>query len=718
MIINGEFEEANKVLNDMLPPLSNSPSEMSESGDEEDDDDEEDATDIRKERMQTRTMSCDAVEWRDRSSRPKSNSVLESQLMLMNSRSNSLGPGAETLENAYYERLNDSHEDIYLYRGSSRKNLVRANSYIASTPRIAEGDHESEPEDIIEEKMDNDHDDDRGRSRIREDVNVLHSAPERSSNSSNSSSTDSLIIIRRTRSPTVPRPNSAQNISREKKPRSLSVDVVTEIQRKRSVSADAVERFRDRNYDSASLVTKAGSSSVLDPSIVEVENPDFDEMSMSLPKFDTGSSSSPLTLHFAVSRISSRDSLRRTFGFAKKTSVKDRFTLEVSRVQGIVQAKGVFRHRFWTFRCDAVQELNDSAYGEECLEIVVAMGQGNEVFAFQFATVGQKKSFSKAVNEWMMMPPPLSSTSASGLLSLNELSVVSSPSQSTSQGLSSLPPISLANDLVFAASGTNHHMSMMDASPASSGGQSSVLEHHHVGNLANSKETPRNMMNLLRTSSSSSRSGGAQAPIVIDFLPGEKEVNGTAWPATMILGPRATSTSGEEAWGHIRGVISITNYRVIFIPFDVGFVSMGRSMVYIPLFAIVSVQRENITRQTTNNAGGLVIHCKDFRSMCVELDGHLSVTEERTQALTLLITALSESIQRIGKNTIGDQQVNTSSSSGSFAHYYTLKAPPNTNGWNVYDIQDEFERQMVHLDVNSPTRPHLKVSALKRFFLS
>lgn len=658
LIVNGQYEIASQTLNKLISTPSSKKSDATFSdkdGDEEDEDDEDEDEDNpqlnRKERMQSRTMSLDAVEWRDRSSRPKSNSILESQLMLVNSRMETIGD--ETLEHEYQSDDEGYHSRVRAHSSSSSPQL---------TPTIIENFDEEDDNDN-EDEEDEDEDDsckyysdcdqykesyirlanpedtyvkkNSQKNEIDDDVEDKEEKKEEENEedleeTEEDKSKSNVFLHSRTRrlrsqsgETVVKPPIPKEKTLRSRKPRSVSVDAA---------------QFVNGQIEGSQMHV-SGSYDVIQE--------EYDETSLSMPydKINTSQTTS-FVLHFAVSRISSKDSIRRTLGFAKKSLVQDRFTLEVYRLQGIVQAKGVFRHRFWSFRCDAVEELRDSNIGSECLEIVVAMGQGNEVFAFRFANTVQKQAFCNAVNEWNYCSP---STNSSTMVS---------PAESYSKN----------------------------------------------GNIKTPEPTytvDSSAINLLRQVSSI-EAGNSNSPIVIDLLPGEKEVNGTAWPATMILGH---INSDDEVWGRVRGVISITNYRLIFIPFDPGYVSKSRSLIYIPLFAVVSVQRESINRQTKTdkfgNAGGMVITCKDFRSMSIELDGYMSITEERTQALTLLITALSESVQRIGK---GSDQGHA-----SFARCYSLKVSPQNDGWKLYDIEREFLRQMIKLDASDTGPPKLKL---------
>lgn len=409
----------------------------------------------------------------------------------------------------------------------------------------------------------------------------------------------------------------------------------------RSVSLDAAHLMSYMNVkpsDQSKLVQVAEE----DESIKETK----DDTSLSLP-YQGRSSMNVLypgtILHFAVSRISNTDTFRKTFGLGKKSWSQDRYTLEFSKIYGMIQAKGVFRHRHLTFQCDMVQNLKDSSYGADVLDIVIATGQSMEVLTFQFANSLQKDEFRTALENFR-----------------------TAKNRKSDSKLSNIPPM-------HATSQTMHN------------GRLKSLDPDEINEADDDFGT-----------------------LTIQFLNGEKEVNGTAWPAVLYLGPNGTTDF--EAWGRVRGVVSITNYRLIFIPYENDNIPVSQRVSYIPLFAILKAYRDVIKKTSSRDAstGGLVITCKDFRTMRIELDGPFTVSEDRTQSLRLLILAMSQSVQT--RKSLRDAKIN--SSSGAFAYDYNIFAEPDTDGWRIYNELDEIQRQGLRYtdDIQGTGKQQIKVN--------
>lgn len=310
---------------------------------------------------------------------------------------------------------------------------------------------------------------------------------------------------------------------------------------------------------------------------------------------------SAAVLRFAVYEMGGKEGtgLRRTFGFAKANPVLDRYTLELDCRQRLVRAKSVFMHRFWSFHCDSVQSfLFRSSEGMARL-IVFNGGQGQQSLELKFANNDEREQFKEAIDSCR------------------------STNLKMRRGFAPRPTTLLAAQ------------SEGSASPVLDSLQSPV----HFD--------PANTARTIRSELSLSKSPVLQS-IYVPLLPGEAVMKGTEQQATLLVGPASETFESAQVWGRIRGKIAVTNYRVLFTPFDQvspeSRCNHGQGGVaYIPLFGITNVQllypggRRTKSGRTnyagmTGSASIISISCKDVRVMRFQLDSHPAIAAHELRA--------------------------------------------------------------------------------------
>lgn len=341
-------------------------------------------------------------------------------------------------------------------------------------------------------------------------------------------------------------------------------------------------------------------------------------------------------LRFAVYKIGAKESqsLRRTLGFVKTNPVVDRYTLELDCSQGVVRCKSVFMHRFWSFHCDAVQQLTDgSAVGMASLVISQGGGQASHSLELKFANDEERDEFRQAVDKCR-------STNK-----LQAMRVGSPPTEvSVSAVGSSGSPISM-----------NARKSI---SPLAGDGTDSCPKDDANG-IDGNVPSP--------TLSADSRADCDEAlvdphwslPCVkVQWLAGESPIKDTNVPAVLLIGPGGDTFDSSVVWGRIAGMLVVTNYRVVFMPLEAACGNFRKSalgsIAYIPLFNITSAhvlypngRRPRSSRTYyTGLPSILSITCKDVRMMRVQLTGPLTQAEERTVMLQALVTKLADVAQR------------------------------------------------------------------------
>lgn len=319
-------------------------------------------------------------------------------------------------------------------------------------------------------------------------------------------------------------------------------------------------------------------------------------------------------LRFAVYKIEAGESqsLRRTLGFGKANPVLDRYSLELDCSQGIVRVKSVFMHRFWSFHCDAVRSLSvGSASGTA--KLVVHNGvEGNLTHELQFANDDERDEFKRAVE----------TCRSSSLQAMRRAPV--------SGALPSSPP--LAPSVALGSPVPDDPTAVFEAlAPSESSQQENGT-----------------------TALSAGRQGSGPS-----LLAGEAVVSGTEFPATLLVGPGGDNNEVSQAWGRIRGLVVVTNFRVAFVPSDEWTIPLRNalqgSVAYIPLFAITTVQvlypggrRSKASRAYSTGLPAIVVlNCKDVRVMRVQVEGLPHVSDERSQLLVHTISRLADDAQRI-----------------------------------------------------------------------
>ncbi|OWZ20493.1 Myotubularin [Phytophthora megakarya] len=337
---------------------------------------------------------------------------------------------------------------------------------------------------------------------------------------------------------------------------------------------------------------------------------------------------SAAVLRFAVYEMGGKENagIRRTFGFTKANPVLDRYTLELDCRQRIVRAKSVFMHRFWSFHCDSVQSFEFGSSEGMAHLIVFNGGQGSQSIELKFANDDEREQFKQAMDSCR-------STNLDrmrGFAARNAMSLPVRPEYSASPAPDNvLSPTPQEPITTFSADTTTSIESELGLTQ-DTGGSSMI-------------DSP-----ILQS-------------ILVPLLPGEVVVKDTEVQATMLLGPASETYESSQVWGRIRGKIAVTNYRVIFTPFDRVQIQPrcgGQGgIAYIPLFAITHVQllypggrRTKSGRSYSAGMAGsasiISISCKDIRVMRFQLDTHPSVADDHTHRLRTMIAKMADASQR------------------------------------------------------------------------
>lgn len=344
-------------------------------------------------------------------------------------------------------------------------------------------------------------------------------------------------------------------------------------------------------------------------------------------------------LRFAVYKIGAKESqsLRRTLGFVKTNPVVDRYTLELDCSQGVVRCKSVFMHRFWSFHCDAVQQLTDgSVVGMASLVISQGGGQASHSLELKFANDEERDEFRQAVDKCR---------------STNKLQAmrVGSPPREVSVSAvgSSGSPISM-----------NARKSI---SPLAGDGTESCPRD---GEQSNGIDTNVSSPTLSADGSPDCCDDALVDPqwslpcVKVQWLAGESPIKDTNVPAVLLIGPGGDTFDSSVVWGRIAGMLVVTNYRVVFMPLETACGNFRKSalgsIAYIPLFNITTThvlypngRRPRSSRTYyTGLPSILSITCKDVRMMRVQLTGPLTHAEEKTVMLQALVTKLADVAQR------------------------------------------------------------------------
>ncbi|KAG2791060.1 hypothetical protein Pcac1_g265 [Phytophthora cactorum] len=337
---------------------------------------------------------------------------------------------------------------------------------------------------------------------------------------------------------------------------------------------------------------------------------------------------SAAVLRFAVYEMGGKEGagLRRTFGFTKANPVLDRYTLELDCRQRIVRAKSVFMHRFWSFHCDSVQSFVSGSSDGMARLVVFNGGQGNQTLELKFANDDEREQFKQAMDSCR-------STNLDRMCkfaSRTAMSLPARPELPASPVLDNFrSPMPLEPNTTFSADTSTSIESELG------------LTHDIGGN--NAINSP-----VLQS-------------IHVPLLPGEAVVKDTELQATMLIGPVSETNESTLVWGRIRGKIAVTNYRVIFTPFERVQVQLrccGQGgIAYVPLFAITHVQllypggRRPKSGRTyyagmAGSASIISINCKDVRVMRFQLDSHASVSDDHAHKLRATIAKLADASQR------------------------------------------------------------------------
>lgn len=354
-------------------------------------------------------------------------------------------------------------------------------------------------------------------------------------------------------------------------------------------------------------------SDIVDERVADISTDEHHDVSLSVA-----------VLRFAVYEMGAKENsgLRRALGFAKANPVLDRYTLELDCRQGVVRVKSVFMHRFWWFHCDSVQAFTAGTSAGTARLVIFNGGHGNQTLELKFANDEEREEFREAMESCRT-----SSLRPTARFSKNRISAFVDRKLANSNNS---PPLngSALTDL-------NGNGSSLNQDSPELGGAEPVC----------SVDSPKN--------------------ISVDFpyLPGEELIKDTEHPATLLIGPAGDSMSIETTmvWGRLRGMVAITNYRVLFTPFDrISLLSRPTdqfSAAYIPLFAITNTQllypggRRTKSGRTyyagmTGSASIIAISCKDVRFMRFQLDGPQSTSDELTQKLYSTIRDMADSSQR------------------------------------------------------------------------
>ncbi|GMF24585.1 unnamed protein product [Phytophthora fragariaefolia] len=336
---------------------------------------------------------------------------------------------------------------------------------------------------------------------------------------------------------------------------------------------------------------------------------------------------SAAVLRFAVYEMGAKENtgLRRTFGFAKANPVLDRYTLELDCRQRIVRAKSVFMHRFWSFHCDSVQSFVFGSSEGMARLIVFNGGQGNQSLELKFADDDEREEFKQAMDSCRST----NLDEMRGLASQSGMSLRARPE----------PPASPVPDNLRSPTS-------QEPSTTFSGDTSTSIESE---------------LGLVLDTIDSSIDSPVLQTIHVPLLPGEVVVKDTELLATLLIGPASETFETTLIWGRLRGKIAVTNYRVVFIPFDRVRVQPRHGgqggIAYIPLFAITQAQllypggRRTKSGRTyyagmASSASIISISCKDIRVMRFQLDTHPSVSDDHTHKLRATIVKMVDASQR------------------------------------------------------------------------
>ncbi|RLN70414.1 hypothetical protein BBJ28_00005001 [Nothophytophthora sp. Chile5] len=399
-------------------------------------------------------------------------------------------------------------------------------------------------------------------------------------------------------------------------------------------------------------------------------------------------------LRFAVYEMGAKENLglRRTLGFAKANPVLDRYTLELDCRQRIVRAKSVFMHRFWSFHCDSVQSFVFGSSEGMARLIVFNGGQGNQSLELKFANDEEREQFKQAMDSCRSM----NLDRIRGFASRAALSLPARPAL----------PVSPVPDGVRSPTleGFSGNISGEPSDDSAFG-----LNHDTGGSDLHVAESP-----ILQ-------------PIHLPLLPGEVVVKDTELPATLLIGPASETYESTLVWGRLRGKIAVTNYRVLFLPFDrvqLQLRSNGQGgLAYIPLFAITQVQllypggRRTKSGRTyyagmAGSASIISISCKDIRVLRFQLDTAPTLSDDRTQKLRSTIVKMADAAQRYSTVERGSPTTTISPGLGPL--------PSTTGGGDTPPDADESDVTLqesqepaflsIHLTSNHPRSPFGPIS--------
>ncbi|KAF4033384.1 Myotubularin-like phosphatase domain [Phytophthora infestans] len=345
-------------------------------------------------------------------------------------------------------------------------------------------------------------------------------------------------------------------------------------------------------------------------------------------KMNSEAKLSAAVLRFAVYEMGGKEGagLRRTFGFTKANPVLDRYTLELDCRQRIVRAKSVFMHRFWSFHCDSVQSFVYGSSDGMARLVVFNGGQGNQTLELKFANDDEREQFKQAMD----------SCRSINLDRMRKFALRTAMSLPVRPELPASPVLDNFHSPVPLEPSTTFSADM------STSIESELGLTHEIGS-DNTCNSP-----VLQS-------------IHVPLLPGEAVVKDTELQATMLIGPVSETYESTLVWGRIRGKIAVTNYRVIFTPFERVQIQPrcgGQGgIAYIPLFAITHVQllypggrRPKAGRTYYAGMAGaasiISINCKDIRVMRFQLDSQASVSDDQAHKLRATIAKLADASQR------------------------------------------------------------------------
>lgn len=370
--------------------------------------------------------------------------------------------------------------------------------------------------------------------------------------------------------------------------------------------------------DRTSLIVKKcfDDSDIVDARIAEMSTNETLRNDIDLPA---------AVLRFAVYETSAKENsgLRRALGFAKANPVLDRYTMELDCRQGVVRVKSVFMHRFWWFHCDSVQSFTVGSSTGMARLVIFNGGHGNQTLELKFANDEERDQFREAM-ECCRSGNFRSIRSFERRLNLPRTDSTSSPVM-------------------------RRAMTLETDGRSSTSVEKTVRSPEYTG--VDGVCTPNSPLTM---------------SVDVDYFPGETVIKDTELPATLLIGPGGESGSFETSivWGRLRGMIAVTNYRVLFIPFDRVPMLTRRgeqfSIAYIPLFAITQVQllypggRRTKSGRTyyagmTGSASIIAVACKDVRALRFQLDGPHHLSDERTQRLHATIGKMVDAAQRFVK---------------------------------------------------------------------